>query len=98
MFCVQIEGDRALVAGDRLPEERLIVLARAPAPLVVADPGLLDLDDVGAEVAQVLGGPGAGHEGRDIDHALAGEHLRGSRAHPSTAFPRSAGAPSSARF
>ena len=52
---------------DRLKRNGLTVLGigqerRAPAAGVIAGTGLFDLDHVGAEIGQHLGGPGAGQD------------------------------------
>ena len=71
----QIQGDAALVARHHLPPQRDAILDRLELALAVALPGVLDLDDVGAEVRQ----QGRGERHRDhvagVDHAKAGERL-----------------------
>ena len=60
--------------------------ARAPVARLVAAAGMLDLDDVGAERAEDLGGRRPGERARQVEHADAGE--RGGR--PSAASSRHA--------
>ena len=58
----QVERDRLLVAGqDRPPEAEALGSDRPPVPHGVAGGGLLDLDDLGAEVAEQLTGERPGH-------------------------------------
>ena len=59
----QVEGHRALVAPDHRPPGRQ-ALGQGPAPLAhgIALAGVLDLDHVGAEVAQHLAAEGPGDE------------------------------------
>ena len=59
-------GSRRLagVAALRVLEER-----RTPAARVVALPRPLDLDHLGAEVGEVLRGPGAGEHARQVEDA-----------------------------
>ena len=56
----QVERDAALVAADALPHEADAVAAVAPRAHRVAGAGLLDLDDLGAELAE----RGAHHRAR----------------------------------
>ncbi|MDT4863351.1 hypothetical protein FQZ97_980520 [compost metagenome] len=84
-----VHGDRALVAvgrGEiaRLPRRHAILARqerRAPVAGIVAFAGLFDLDDVGAHVRQVLGGPRPGQYARQVEHAQvaqrAGARRRG---------------------
>ena len=77
--CFQVEAQRTLVAVDELEEgaglARFFVTWAAHAAGVVARTGVLDLDDVGAEVGEVLGGNGAGQQPGEVEHAQAGERL-----------------------
>src|SRR5690606_34249506 len=50
---------------------------RAPPARVVAGAGALDLDDVGAQIGQVLRAPGAGEHAREVENANAGERTGG---------------------
>jgi hypothetical protein len=75
-----IERDRALAAVGRVIIGGRQVLAigaldkgRAPAAGVVAALGMLDLDDVGAEIGQQLPGPGTSQDARKLDHTDSGE-------------------------
>lgn len=65
---LEVERDAALVAVD-VEVER----GHAGRGAVLADAdgvrGRLDLDHVGAEVSEDLGGVGAHHDGREVDHA-----------------------------
>ena len=70
----QIQGDRELVAVEELPEIG-IGLARprpAHAPGRIAA-RRLDLDDLRPEIGEIFARPGAGDDGRQLDHANAGE-------------------------
>ena len=50
----------------------MLALRAAPVPVAVAG-GALDLDHLGAHVAQVLSRGGPLHGGRELDHQDAGE-------------------------
>ena len=70
---LQIEGDRALVAVER-DEGRTHRLRAGGLAVALAVPGrLLDLDHIGAEIAQGLGAVGAEDELGEIHHADAVE-------------------------
>ena len=70
----QVEGDRLLVALFREPGIAVAALAGgAELAQRVALAGLLDLDDLGAELAEDGGGEGPGDEGREVDDADAVE-------------------------
>ena len=70
----QVEGDGLLVALLGEPGVAVAALARA-AELAqrVAEPRLLDLDDLGAELAEDGGGERPGDEGREVDDADAAQ-------------------------
>jgi hypothetical protein len=71
----EVEGDGALVAVAGEIERRHRVRGgsgqerRAVLAGVVAVPGLFDLDDVGAEIAQHLAGQGGGQDPTQIEDA-----------------------------
>ena len=68
---LEVEGDGPLVAADLLPPQRHAVLAPAVATHVVAAARVLDLDHIGAEVAEDLAAQGAGEDGRDVEDPQA---------------------------
>jgi hypothetical protein len=72
----QIERDRALVARLNLPPDGGAVLQQAPVAQRIAAAGRLDLDHVGAEVAECLGGERAGDQLAHFDDAQALQRLR----------------------
>ena len=84
----QVERDRALVASEDRPPQRVAVVAQAaPVAHRVAVRRRLHLDHVGAEVAQQRADVGAGEQLAELDHPQAlqravGERLR-RRAAPS---------------
>ena len=69
----QVERDRALVAALHLPPHRGAVLHEAPVAQRVAGARGLDLDDVGAEVAERLAGEGAGDQLPHLDDLEPGQ-------------------------
>ena len=70
----QVEGDRLLVALLREPGVAVAPLAgRAELAQRVAEPRLLDLDDLGAELAEHGGGKRPRDEGREVDNPDAVE-------------------------
>ncbi len=70
----EIERDRLLVAGDdRPPQRRLARLLPAPAPHRVALPRRLDLDDLGAHVAEQLPAERPGQQSAEFEHAQIAE-------------------------
>jgi len=70
---LEIEHDRALVAIDRQVERAHVGVAhRAELARCVAL-GRLDLDDIGAEIAELLRRPGAEHDGRAVHNTNAAE-------------------------
>jgi len=78
-FLLEIEDDRALVAIDRQVERAHGGVAhRAELTRGVAL-GRLDLDDLGAEIAELLRGPRPEHDGRAIHHPDAGQRSRHGR-------------------
>ena len=72
----EVDGHRLLVAVGAHVVGRLARglaggvghVGRAPGARVVAAAGALHLDDLGAQVAQRLGGPGAGQHARQVQH------------------------------
>jgi hypothetical protein len=66
----QVERDAALaaVAADQVGRPQVLERDRDPARLI-ADPGQLDLDHVGAEIAQQLSRLGPLHQETQIEHA-----------------------------
>jgi hypothetical protein len=75
----QVEGDGQLVAGQGLPPQRVPVDRPAHLACRVAVHRVLDLDDLGAEVAQVAGEDRAGDDRGQVQDP---EPLQGC-AHPS---------------
>ena len=73
----QAERDGALVARDLRPPDRGAVERRAVAAHAVAGLRVLDLDHLGAEVAEDLAGQGPGQDRRGVDDAEAGERSVG---------------------
>jgi hypothetical protein len=70
----QVERDRALAAPVNLPPE--LTERLRPGANGVAAPGVLDLEDIGAEVGQHGGQHAAGDEARAVHHAEVGERPR----------------------
>ena len=62
----QVEGGAALVAAEQRPPQRHAVLGGAVAAGRIALGGMLDLDDVGAEVSEDGGGERAGEQGGHV--------------------------------
>ncbi|GAB3849885.1 hypothetical protein GCM10027610_073830 [Dactylosporangium cerinum] len=62
----QVEGDAALVPPEQRPPQRHAVLGGPVAAGRVTFDGMLDLDDVGAEIPQDGGGQGAGEQGGHV--------------------------------
>ena len=72
----QVEGDAALVPGERHPPQAPLVVVRrerAEPALHVALAGQLDLDDLGAEVAEQRAGERRRHERGQLEHLQSGE-------------------------
>ena len=69
----QVERDRPLVAPDGRPPQAVTVAGDAPAPHRVALAGRLDLDDLGAVVAEQLAGERPGDETAQLQHPHAGQ-------------------------
>ena len=67
----ELEHDAPLVAPQQLPEQPV----EAHLPRGVAGRAL-DLDDGGAEVGEVAGAAGTGHDGGEVDHPEAGQRRR----------------------
>ena len=79
----QVQGDAALagVAGEEHWAEAglaPIVISQQLPPLV-ANPGLLDLDHVGAEQGQMLAAKGSGNDLAEVDNFDAFERAHGRR-------------------
>ena len=72
----QVGADRALVARRHLPPDRGALAQQPPLAQRIAAFGRFDLDDVGAEVGQRLGGEGAGDQLAELDHLEALQGLR----------------------
>src|SRR6185437_15980875 len=71
---LEIEGDALLVAvGAEIVGAFSAHPGRSPAPRIVADAGLLDLDDLSAEVAEHHGAIWPGQDSRQVEHADAVE-------------------------
>ena len=70
----QVQRHRLLVAADHRPPGR-VALGQAAAPLAhrIADPGVLDLDHLGPEVAEDLAGEGSGDQGAHLEDDQVGE-------------------------
>ncbi len=81
LLVLEVDADRALVAVQRQEHRRrrgrldALVLRRRPAH-VVAHAGVLDLDDVGAEVGQQLRAEPARQQAREVEHAHAVQRQR----------------------
>ena len=68
----QVERDAALVAGEDRPPQAVVVVAQAaPVAHRVADARRLDLDHVGAEVAEQRAGERAGEQLPELDRPQA---------------------------
>ena len=65
-----------LVAAEARPPQGDAVLRRAVGARGIGLAGVLDLDDVGAEVAEDRGGERAGEQGGDVDDPHPGERGR----------------------
>jgi hypothetical protein len=70
---LEIEGDESLVTGVHLPPERQPVCR--PLPERIAGPGLLHLDDVGAEVGEQHAGDTSGDHPRQVKDSHAVKRL-----------------------
>ena len=79
---LQVERERALarVRGEE-HDAAALEEPRAPVARLVAAAGMLDLDDVGAQRAEDLGGGRPGERARQVEHADAGEGAEGHRLH-----------------
>ena len=77
----QVEHDRSLVAADARPPEAVAVAGHAPSPHRVAVAGRLDLDDVGAVVAEQLARERTGDEVAQLEDADAVERSATRRRH-----------------
>src|SRR3954470_23550022 len=100
----QVERDELLVARLHRPPQRPSPVVR-PAPLAqhVGAPGILDLDDLGAHVAEQAPGERPRDKAAELEHAYTGEgpiapprlgcpplrsHLRFTKHGPGVAFCR----------
>ena len=72
----EVEADAALVAADHLPPETLPLALAAVPPQAVAASRMLDLDDLGAVVAEHLAGERAGEHRGAVQNAQIGERTR----------------------
>ena len=73
---LEVEHDGALVAAEQLPRIRVAALGREPTHAANAVAGRrFDLDDVGAEVAEVTGRARTGEHRRHVDDAQPVERL-----------------------
>jgi hypothetical protein len=84
---LEIEGDRALVAAQRLPPETDAVLALTVPAGAVGSAGVLHLHHLGAEVAEVGRGERSREQRGRVDHAQTLErsaHGRPASLTPST--------------
>src|ERR1700733_14609407 len=66
-----VQGDAALVAIHRRKIDTGFLVVRWIEPPIIADARLLDLDDIGTEVAQNLGTPGPWQKTGKIDDTHA---------------------------
>ncbi len=76
---LQVQGEALLVAVDGEEVRRLAAHERRPAARVVALAGLLDLDHLGAHVAQRHGAEGPGEHAGEVDDPHAGQRRTGGR-------------------
>src|SRR5437899_10996926 len=67
------EGYRPLVPTDELPMEREAIPLKAEVTHLIPTGGVLNLDDVGAEVAEQRGDHWSGHHHPTVDHRQSGE-------------------------
>ena len=65
---LQVKRDRLLVTRLHVPPQRGAVFKLAPLAQRVADIGRFDLDDLGAEFAQQLGGKRARYQLSEFNH------------------------------
>ena len=72
----EVQGDGPLVAGDDLPPQAVAVLGQAVGAGGIAA-GMLDLDDVGAPVAEQHRGDRSGVDGSQVQHPQPGERAVG---------------------
>src|SRR5829696_6606065 len=63
-----VDGDGLLVPPERPPHHRRLAAGEPPAPDLVADPGLLDLDHFGAELAEQPPRSGRRDEVAELQH------------------------------
>ncbi len=73
---VEVQGDRPLVAPEARPPQGDAVLRRPVGARGIGLARVLDLDDVGAVVAEDRGGQGAGEQGGDVDDPDPGQRGR----------------------
>ena len=74
-FGLEIDRDAALVAVRAEKHGALSAAERRPAPRLIAGAGRLDLDDLGAEVAQILGAERAREHLGEVENADAGQSV-----------------------
>src|SRR5882757_7928590 len=70
----KIQGNRALVARLNLPPDRGAVLQESPLAQWIAEPGRLNLDDIGAKIRQGLSAERAGDQLSDLDDPHTGQY------------------------
>ena len=73
---LEVQRHAALVAIDREEHRRDRAFGRAERAGVVARAGVLDLDDVGAEIGEVQRAHRTGQQAREVQDAHAGERFR----------------------
>ena len=73
LVCAQVGGDAFLVAAHALPDQPDVVAPRSPGAQRITRAGLLDLDDVGAELAERGRHQRPRRQRRGVDHPQAGE-------------------------
>src|SRR5690606_24555890 len=75
LLVAQIDGHRSLVASHRSPPQRGTLVQLSPASQRIADPGRLDLDDLGPEAGEHRPGEGTGDQLTELEHPKSGEGL-----------------------
>ncbi len=70
---LEVDRDRALVAVHRPVERACGPAVRAERARIVAGTGVLDLDDVGAQIGEMERAHRPGQQPRQVEHAHAGE-------------------------
>jgi hypothetical protein len=87
---LEVQGDAALVAADHLPIEARAVagIGQAHGSGRVSGVGPLHLQHVGAEVSEVAGGAGSGHDGGQVQHPQPGQRPMARRRCPGGVLSR----------